>query len=62
MKLHCEAPGCMRTAVRCVKIQDPRRGSGDSLAYTRKYVCSESCEYALIEELEKESQYVRLVS
>ena len=52
----------MAEAHRAVKILDPRRGHGEILAYTRKYICSLQCEEALIEELEREAQYVRLVS
>ena len=62
MFLRCEAPGCMAEAQRRVKILDPRRGKDDLLAYTNKYVCSDVCEYELVQELERESQYVRLVS
>ena len=51
----------MREAVRGVKIMDPRRGHGELLAYVRKFVCSSECEFALIEELEREAVYVRLV-
>ena len=62
MFLRCEANGCMAEAQRRVKILDPRRGKGDLLAYTNKFVCGDACEYALVEELEREAQYVRLVS
>ena len=62
MLIRCEAPNCMAMACRGVKIQDPCRGHDDVLAYVRKFVCSDGCERALLDKLESEAQYARLVN
>lgn len=43
------------------KFQDPRRGKGDELAYILKFFCSPECEEAIVDELERQAQYARLV-
>ena len=61
MFLRCEAPHCMREAVMRRKFQDPRRG-GNELAYINKHFCCLQCEEAIVEELERQAQYARLVN
>jgi hypothetical protein len=44
------------------KFQDPRRGYKDELAYVRRFYCSDSCQEAIIDELELQAQYARVVN
>ena len=60
MVLHCSGPGCMNVAQYARKLQDPRRGHGEDIAYIRRHFCSFVCEEAAIEELERQSQCARL--
>ena len=57
---HCEAPGCMRVAGMRRKFLDPRRSHDVICEYTEKYYCSDECEYAIVEELERQAQYLRV--
>lgn len=59
--MHCENPRCMRSSQERKKFLDPRRGKGDELAYVAKYFCSPECEEAIVDELERQAQYARLV-
>lgn len=60
--MRCENPSCMRPAIGRHKFQDPRRGNDDELAYVQRFFCSQECEEAIIEDLERTAQYARLVS
>lgn len=61
MILRCENPSCMLEAHMAAKFLDPRRGHGEDLAYTKRYFCSNSCEEAIVGELERQATYARLV-
>ena len=61
MLIHCEAPGCMREAKGASKFLDPRRGHGEERAYTRKYFCCDTCQLEIVDELERQANYARLV-
>jgi len=62
MILRCEAPNCMNEARGRAKFLDPRRGRGGELAYVTKHFCSQTCELAVMDELERQAQYDCLVS
>lgn len=59
--MYCENPHCNRVAGMRKKFQDPRRGDGEEIAYTERYYCSDECEIAIIDELERQAQLARLV-
>lgn len=52
----------MLEAHRGAKFRDPRRGKGHELAYTTRYFCSQECELAIVDELERQAQYARVVN
>lgn len=60
--MRCENPRCMAPAFERHKFLDPRRGKGDELAYIAKYFCSPECEEAIVDKLERQAQYARLVN
>lgn len=60
MSLRCQNPSCKMEAHMSAKFLDPRRGHGDERAYARKYFCSQECELAICDELERQAQYARL--
>ncbi len=60
--MFCENPRCMMAAQGRKKFIDPRRGAGEDLAYIAKFYCSPECEEAIVDELERQAQYARLVS
>lgn len=62
MILRCQNPVCMLEAHRGAKFRDPRRGKGHELAYTTRYFCSQECELAIVDELERQAQYARVVN
>ncbi len=57
----CQNPRCMMPASARKKFQDPRRGDKEPV-YIERFICSYTCEEELIEELERQAQYARLVS
>ena len=57
----CQNPRCMRPAQERHKFLDPRRGKGDELSYVAKYFCSQECELAIVDELERQANLARLV-
>lgn len=59
--MFCENPHCMQPAHMRRKFQDPRRGVNDDLAYVARYFCSFVCEEAIVDNLERQAQYARLV-
>lgn len=59
--LYCEAPGCMRRAEDRHRFRDPRRDDKDHDAYVDRYFCSQECELAIVDELERQAQLARLV-
>lgn len=61
MILRCQNPTCMMEAHMAAKFLDPRRGHGDERKYTHRYFCSQDCELAICDELERQAQYARLV-
>ncbi len=61
MLLRCDNPNCTKEATAAAKFLDPRRGHGDEHAYTRKHFCCQGCEIAIIDELERQAHYARLV-
>ena len=58
---HCEAPGCMRVAGERKKFRDPRRDDDSVHAYCERYFCSQECELAIVDELERQANLARLV-
>ncbi len=60
--MFCENPHCMRAAQERKKFLDPRRGEGDRLVYVQKFFCSQECEEAIVDNLERQAQYARLVN
>ena len=58
MKLKCHI--CCKDAIRSVKLQDPRRGHGEDIAYVRRNVCSMQCEEEAIDELDTQAQIARV--
>ena len=61
MFLRCENPACMCEARGKAKFLDPRRGHEDECACTMRYYCSQECELAIVDELERQANYARLV-
>lgn len=61
MFIRCENPHCMKEATHSAKFLDPRRGHGEERSYARKYFCSQECELGIVDELERQAQYARLV-
>ena len=61
MILRCQNPHCMKEAIRGAKFLDPRRGEADDLRYVIRHFCSDDCELAIVDELERQAQYARLV-
>ncbi len=59
--MRCENPHCMRPAEGRHKFRDPRRGQDDELAYVVRFFCSQECELAIVDNLERQAQYARLV-
>ena len=51
---------CVTETTRATKLQDPRRGKGEDIAYVLRMLCSLQCEEEAVEELDKKSQIVRL--
>jgi hypothetical protein len=62
MIIRCDNPHCMKEAVARAKFLDPRRGDGEKLAYTVRHFCSQECELAIVDELERTAQYARIVN
>jgi hypothetical protein len=60
MFLRCENPACIKPATNHAKFLDPRRSHDVIAAYTVKYFCSQECELAIVDELERQAQYARL--
>lgn len=60
--MHCQNLCCMAPAIERKKFADPRRGKGDELVYVTRYICSQACEEGIVNQLEKEANYARLVS
>lgn len=58
---YCENPACAKRAGMRRRFQDPRRGDSE-LAYCERYYCSPECELAIVEELERQAQYSRVVN
>ena len=57
---YCDVCGSPNTTRK--KFQDPRRGNGEHIVYVNKYVCSMTCEEQVIDTLEREATYARLVN
>jgi len=51
---------CSKEAKYARKLQDPRRGKGDDLAYVRRNFCSHQCEEEAIEQMDKQANYARV--
>ena len=62
MLLRCQAPNCMNEARGRAKFLDPRRGHGEELAYVSKNFCCENCQLGIMEELERQANYARVVN
>jgi hypothetical protein len=60
--LNCEAPGCMSVASMRKKFRDPRRGTNGEVAYTVRHFCSPECELEIVDELERQANYMQLAS
>ena len=58
MTLRCWV--CGVETLRSLKLQDPRRGKGDDIAYVRRMLCSLKCEEEAIDELDKQAQIARI--
>lgn len=54
--------GCGGTAGQRKRFRDPRRDSDDEAAYVELYFCSDECEEAIIENLERKARIARLVN
>ena len=59
--MRCENPKCSNKAETTRKFRDPRRGHGEEVAHIRRYCCSEECMHEIVEELERQAQYARVV-
>lgn len=55
---YCENPDCNNVAGNRKKFRDPRRDDGQ----TERYFCSPECELAIVDELERQAHYARLVN
>lgn len=62
MIARCEAPGCMREASGRHKFMDPRRSHDVVAEYVNRFFCSQECELAIVDELERQANYARLVN
>lgn len=58
---YCENPNCTKRAGMRRSFLDPRRGNGDDVARCERYYCSPECEAAIVDELERQAQYARMV-
>lgn len=59
--MHCQNRGCMLPTQECRKFLDPRRGKDEDLAYVVRFICSPKCEEEIVDELERQAQYARIV-
>lgn len=62
MILRCQAPNCMNLATHRRKFLDPRRSHDVVSEYVSKNYCSLECEIAICDELERQSNYARIVN
>ena len=62
MKMMCQNPTCTRDARHRRMFQDPRRGHDDVVALVERCYCCEECVLPIIDELERQAQYARLVN
>ena len=51
---------CGKEAKYARKLQDPRRGKGEDIAYVLRYLCSHKCEEEAIDQLERQANYARV--
>ena len=61
MPIRCDNPLCMNLATARSKFVDPRRSHDVCTEYVVKFFCSQECELAICDELERQANIARCV-